>query len=503
MPTKVQLIELLNKVSSEQEALAEENSRKAAEIDRMVEGMAELRMRLETVNWIKLSGDMYTDDANQGLDLATLRDISDDLRAHIVANALMKRITELRGNYIFGDGILYKNVTYAKKAIDDPKNQACLFSVEALLELNRAYVTDGNVFLLVNRRTKKIIRVPIGEITGYHRNPDDAEDIWYIKRTWDRQSDSKPEITTVDRWYKLDTAPAAANRKYILNAANQRIQVDQEWTMVHHSVNGQVGWPWGIPDLLASLQWAQKYSNYLKNQAEFAQSLSQIAVQYKAKTVDGAKTAQSVIDRPGVGASAVTGDFEINQLAGASAVDFDNGRALAAQAATAGEVSVLAALSDSGAASGSFGAAATLDTPQYKMVSARRNAISGFLKRVLRLLGSPNAEIDWPQLEDDALHRQITSILGLWNTGLFEPEEIREKLVELADMLGDGTIPEGVMIPNNVNSLNRRDVDTDSSSTGNTQTPVEPPNDFTNTRGRDNLGLGNIDAGNNELRDEE
>src|SRR5690606_4397725 len=169
--------------------------------------------------------------------------------------------------------------------------------------------------------------------------------------------------------------------------------------------------------------------------------------------------AQSVVRKAGVAVSAVTGDTDIVAQRGASDVNFDTGRALAAQSATAGAVSVIAAWSDSGAAAGSFGAASTLDAPTFKFVSARREAMTAFYKRILSILGAPKATVDWPQLEDDALHRQATMLLGLWGSGLFEPEVIQNRLAQVADIANPGKVPEGILLPNIEKSQTRKDID--------------------------------------------
>src|SRR5690606_41204627 len=73
----------------------------------------------------------------------------------ISAGALVKRIAELRGTYIYGDGVMFDNVAKAKSAIADLKNQEVLFSTQAQLELNRAHATDGNIFILDRKSVVK------------------------------------------------------------------------------------------------------------------------------------------------------------------------------------------------------------------------------------------------------------------------------------------------------------------------------------------------------------
>lgn len=457
-------------------------------INNLVESMADLRIAMEDRNWTNLTTLEHNTD---GIDLEAIKGRADELRAHVAAGALVKRIAELRGTYIYGDGIMFDNVSKARSAMDDLKNQEVLFSTQAQLELNRSHCTDGNIFMLVNPKTRKLMRVPINEIVAWYANPDDNEDVWYIRRQWNRKNPSTLLDETVHRWYRCDNAPEKSRLKSLpgpMGPKGNRVPVDQEWAAVVHQVNRQVGWTWGIPDLLASLQWAERYSAYLKSQTKYAEALSAIAVQYKAKTTKAAAMAQSVVRKAGTAGSAVTGDTDIIAQRGASDVNFDNGRALAAQAATGGEVSVIAALSDSGAAAGSFGAASTLDAPTYKFVSARRETMTAFFKRIFKLLGAPNAQVKWPQLEDDALHRQATMILGLWGSGLFEPEVMQKRLAEIADIESPGKVPEGVLLPQNEKSLALKAIDTDGQA-------VQKPsgaNAQANGQGQDELKLGKV-----------
>lgn len=471
--------------STQIQTLKRELAESNGTINNLVESVADLRIALEDRNWTNLT--TLEHDTN-GIDLDLIKTRSDELRAHVAAGALVKRITELRGTYIYGDGVMFDKVGKAKTAMDDLKNQDVLFSSNAMLEVNRSHCTDGNLFFLVNPGTKKLMRIPIGEITAWWANPDDNEDVWYVRRQWTRQNPVTLLDETIHRWYRCDTAPPSSKRKRLPGpGGTPQVVVDQEWAAVVHQVNRQVGWTWGIPDLLPSLQWAERYAAYLKSQTKYAEALSAIAVQYKAKTTKAAQQAQSVVRKAGTAGSAVTGDTDIIAQRGASDVNFDNGRALAAQAATGGEVSVIAALSDSGAAAGSFGAASTLDAPQFKMVSARRNSMTAFYKRIFKLLGAPNVEVTWPQLEDDALHRQATMVLGLWGSGLFKPEVMQKRLAEIADIAAPGNVPEGILLPNNEKSLPRKDIDGDLAG----QKP-SGANAQANGQGQDELKLGKV-----------
>lgn len=467
MPTKAD-------VTRENAALIEENQEKSgklaeigvklAENERFInekmqefslleEGMRELQIAIEDRGWTLLNGRNENADVT-GLKLESIHKVSDDLRSHLVADALVKRITELRASYILGDAekIEFNDRGNATSMIDNPANAKRLYSGAAITEIIRAQATDGNVVILANKSTRRVSRVPIQEIKAYIANPDDREDVWYIRREWYQTNTLTGREELVKAYYATDTKPSNVSRTYF-ESMGERVYVDKSQTAFVDTVNGQIGWPWGVPDLLASLQWAQKYSAYLKSQARFAEALSAIAVHYKTKTTRAQANAQSAVRSPGVAGTAVSGDMDIIQQKGSQDVNFDNGAPLAAAAAAAGEVSVIAALANPSAGGGSFSAAATLTPDLYKMVHSRRDHIARFINRITKFFGAKNPTIAWPALEDETTYRLAQSVLSMFNAGLLEPQDALDKLGEILDMKGSLTVPDGVLTPNNEKTL--------------------------------------------------
>jgi hypothetical protein len=191
-------------------------------------------------------------------------------------------------------------------------------------------------------------------------------------------------------------------------------------------------------------------------------------------------------------------DTTIEAQRGGSDVSFENGRPLAAMASTGAEVSVVHALSDPGASGSSYGSAQTLDSPTQKMIAARREAISMFLKRVFALLGAPKAEVRWPRVEDEATYRLIQAIATMWQTGLFRPEELRGKFGELVDLALTGSFPKDVLIPNTKGAL-------EAQSEVSTKEAEATAGFQVNAQGQDSLGIGktNDQAGDRPIRDDE
>ena len=496
-------IELADKVEKTERLLVEAEriiEGQMRDTQYLQEGMRDLQFALENRGWKLLHGGVEQREFN-GLDLDTLKSLSDELRTYVKGGSLAKRLTEVRANFVVGGGgIEYEQTRGATTALEDLQNQAKLFSPQGLQEIMRAQATDGTVIILVNPTTKKVRRLPLSSVQAIYVNPDDREDIWFIKEQYTRPTVSNPQGEEVERWFRVDLndSPAQKRRAYI-NEGNKRVKIDKDWVAVVDGVNTQIGETLGTPDLLASLPWLDRYNEYLNTQLDFQKALSLIAVHIKNKTTRARAQSQAAVKGGGKAGIVNSGeDTTIEAQRGGSDVSFDNGRALAAMAATGAEVSVIHALSDPGAAGSSYGSAQNLDSPTQKMIAARRDAISMLLKRVFALLGANNAIIKWPRVEDEATYRLIQAISTMWQTGLFAPEELRGKFGELVDLAITGTAPSDVLIPNTKSALEAQSAIKQDEAKAAAQFAV-------NGQGQDNLKIGktNDQKGDRPIRDDE
>lgn len=107
---------------------------------------------------------------------------------------------------------------------------------------------------------------------------------------------------------------------------------------------------------------------------------------------------------------------------------------------------------------------------------------------MLRWLGAPKAKARFGVIEDGAeMYRKIQGIVLKWNTGLYEPDEIKRELEMLSGNVdGWKHIPEGVVIPNNADTTSTSDV---------------PPTTASPDQGQDN-GTGSHDGLGMDLRDD-
>jgi hypothetical protein len=422
-----------------------------SELTRVKESFHEFQIQLEDRWWKRIRGGNGSNDYEaNGLDLDSIKKVSEELRTWIVAG-MLKRISDLRSETIYGDGVGFKNIRGATKAITSPNNVEKLFSVPALMEISRAHDTDGNIVILVHKRTKEIVRFFVTDMGDPYVDGMDPERAWFVKREWTVYPPGKPEGETRTLYYPTDTCPPElAAKSYINEGANARVKVDKDYTAVLWPVNKQGGWVLGVPNLIASIQWAERYTNYLKNQDRHAEALAAIAWEFSADTTDTAKRMAAALATPSESATTVSVGGKLSPMTGASDVSFDNGAALAGQAAAAGGVTL-----DSVLAKRADAAATSLDPGVKNMAEAVRASATIYLKRIARLLGAPNIEIVWPDLESESPFRESQMIVAAWGTGNYSPEEIRAALAQRSRIpIAEGSkSPEGVLIPNNAKTL--------------------------------------------------
>lgn len=397
------------------------------------ESINELASRFQGPGWDFMSS--FGEDA--GITLDNLKRISEQLKDMTATHPLMSRGDSLLSSYIFGQGVAFPALPPRVQAkIDHPYNKASVFSTRAREELNRALFTDGNLFILRNTRTDILTRVPLNQITNLAYDEDSAERIHAVQRTWTHDGKQKT------RWYFLNTYDG----EIVTEIGN--VEVDPDSVMYHEAKNRQVGWALGVPDALPAITWAVAYSEYLKNNLALVQAYGQLAIHVKQKTMTGVKNAAAQIQAPGQAKTGVTGALtDINVLPPAgSQVDFSNGRPVASYVASALNVSVVALLSDPGAAGSSYGAAQTLDLPTLRVMEANQDAWSAFLTTLIQDFGYKGADVvGFPPIETDAQYRQITTLTQMYLNGGIDQEEFRTACLAIVTIPGHkdiGKLPE-------------------------------------------------------------
>lgn len=417
------------------EAMNNEFNKLRYENETLQEGINELLSKANNAFWTPLN--FAQDD---GVDLDKLKELSSILRDQCATGSLHTRAVQLTHAYVFGRGMLINSADLqprVQRAIEHPYNQSALFSQRAKEELTRAMYTDGQVFVLRDTKTRILTRVPLSQVTGIFADNDSPERIWFIKRTWFNGK------ALVERWYPTaDYAEAVpvSRRPKSVEEGGKRVPVDSDKIMHFTSVGKQVGWALGLPVGLPAMQWVETYTKYIQNSARLVESYSKIAFKFSQKASQSNNTAAKIAATPAaqVGGVASIGlaDSLTAMPAIGSQVSFQNGRPIAALAASAVGVSVVALLSDPGAAGSSYGAAQTLDLPTIRVMGVWQDSWVEFYSEILVGMGaSPETlKVSFPSIETDVPYRQISSLAQAFQMGGLHREEFRASLLEILDI---------------------------------------------------------------------
>ena len=475
------LLEEIDSLMRENQMLAESYS-----------AMARATLEFDDVGWSPVN--QLNED---GVRLEDVKVVSRNARKQMNSNPLLKRGASLRASYVFGRGFKMSSNNKPlppryEALVEDPINQQILFSEEACKKNEKILFTSGNFFARYDKNKKQWGRIPIEEIIGWTTDGDDTDILKYILREYtrvvsvDASGNQKTEIVKV--WYPMD---------YTNNpvASISGVRVDRNFVVVDHRENNDTGSPWGLPDCLPALPWAWAYSEYLKDGSKLLKALSSIAWQVKSKTSKGVSNASAkLLNNRQVASTAVTGsDVELSAMPRNNAVDLGTGRPLAAMAATAMEVSVDALLS--GTANNAAGSQ-VLDQSTLNAAYGRQGNWESFFTRVLKVMGVPFPSVKFNKIIVDPSYRNVQSLGQAWMTGLFEPAVIRDAYAEELAIEVTGEIPDGVLIPNNENSMMGQGA--------NTTPGADITGNMTNvatSQGNSGAGVGDLSNSDNTLRD--
>ncbi len=400
--------------------------------------MADVLLSIEDQGWSLLGLEGGELDA---FSLETLHALSDRLFEKTDGNPLLKRGLGLRSSYVFGRGVEFQNVSSerVKSLINNAQNQAALFSIEAFSINERSNFCSGQFFILADNSSKLLQRIPFKEITGWVTDPDNAEVLRFVRRSWSRL-EANGQRTPMNEWYPVDTFTGPMPRTI------QNQPVSGAKTMFPFMVNRRAGTVWGVPDALTAFPWAHAYNEYLKDGSRILKSLSMFAWKLQAKSKAGAQAAAATIATPAsAGSTAILGaDMDLSAMPRAGAgSDLSFGKPLAAMVASALEVSVVALLSDPGT-SGAYGVAQTLDVPTTKAMQARQRMWEDFLKRVLLFFGDKKADVKWPKMESESSFRQLQSLALAHEAGALWADEFRTAVLDELDVVAlRTTVPDG------------------------------------------------------------
>lgn len=443
------------------------------------ESLVDAQLALEDRGWERVGSLTGLDE----FDKTYLNTAARRCRAAAVINPLIGRAVNLRIAYIWGSG-----VEIAARApedgdggqdinaviqtfLDDPLNRAAFTSGQAREENERALATDGNVFLaLVTSPLSgrvQVRSVPFTQVDDIVRNPDDADDVWFIRRTATtaRIVNTPTGInTTPDTEVVYHPAVTYRPRQRPKTLNGNEIRWDQP--IVHVTVNRLDGWRYGIGDVYSAIAWGRGYAEFLQDWAKLVKALSSIAFKATAKNARGAAQVRGRL-AAGTGdgsvGTVVQGEgqtFEAVNKSGAT-IDSQSGRPLAAMVASATDLPVTMILSDPGV-TGARAVAETLDKPTHLLMGMRRNLWGDTIRAILghvidaavrapqgplrgtivtdpitgldriELLGGQDRTIDvtWPELDDTDPASLIDAITKADATGKLPPLLVAQQLMQ-------------------------------------------------------------------------
>lgn len=419
-------------------------------IEVLSESLADVQLALDDIGWRPLGMDV---DATE-IPLETIKNVAQTTRALLAINPLIKRGIAVRTTYIWGQGVKFEGIEEDDPILIDPTNQKFIFSPEAQTELEACMATDGNLFVLVTKLPSvKMARVPMKQITGTVTAPDNAEDIWFYQRTWDvvvnTFSDAQENVKNKVAYYP------AADYDWRVNGKPRTIRgkpVIWESAILENKANKQVGWKWGVADLMSVIFWSKAYKEFLENSATLVKAYSRYAFKITAQSKPGVQAASTKVanlptrdpqtgEPNNIGSTAVMGNGTTMTPIGRTggSVDFEAGLPLAAMVAAGLEIPLTTLTSDGGSSNRS--GAETLNEPTIKAMQARQKLWSGFYRRLFTYLDKPNVKVIWGRMSDGDIQRAINAVVAAVPMNVLSAQEVRDLFVAILGLPDDGKLP--------------------------------------------------------------
>jgi hypothetical protein len=435
--------------------LRNEVADKDNQVEMLQESVGDLVLALDNIGWKPL-GDVAS--MNTGPDLEKIRGLVDRCRTVFTGNPTAERGIQIRRGYVWGSGVEMKSGGRGTGLVTlTDTNQRSLFSQRARNELEFAAATDGNLFMILDSATKKVVRVPVSEIGGYATDPDDVETITHYKRVWTRVTtgpDGQKIETPSVAWYPAHDA-TVAQKKTRFSTANsdpqaQTIKPKATQAMIQISFNTQLHWHFGLPDLFNVLWWIEGYRVYIEAGFSVTKALAKFAVKVTSPTAKGANRAAAAIAAPqdggisttrGYGQAAMaSGGSDISAISKSGAeFDFASGEALAALIAAGLGIDVddlLAKTQQSGDNQ--------ISVPTVKAMSARQLEWDDFLSAIARYMGITKPNIVFPPVRAVAVHRAIQAVVLAASTNGLWPDEVRALILQMLQEYGIESNGKGV-----------------------------------------------------------
>lgn len=419
----------------ELEKLYEENEYFRESFDQMSASL--LSLRAEEEGWIPINRAGQKD----GFTLSALQEVAKMADLWTSTYALLSRGFDLHLSYVFGKGLSFKReegkISAAKQAImDKPINKNVLHTQEAHEQLERKAFSTGNVVMAYRISTKTFFPIPFQQITNHASNPDSDQDVWYYQRSWNETDLTtgapSPDLTV--KWYPVLEKFEEGKAK--LRKTLNNYPVDSDVVLIVERFNRPADAVWGVPDVLPAMPYAWAHAEYVRDAGKMLKALQMIAWKVVARTKANSINAGAKISRPNQAGSTatMTEGTDLVSMPRAGSVNMKDGQTMASYIAAALRVSVVALLSDPGAAGGSFGASAALLPSEANTTRARQSRWANFYERCWRAIGLSGVIADFPKLSEDPIHRQNQSLALGFEKGAIHQDEYRAAFIEANDI---------------------------------------------------------------------
>lgn len=251
------------------------------------ERLAELEIQLEDLGWQKFGVD---NDAE--FTRPALAKIIRMARVMSIKNPLVRRAVELPTYYVWGQGISvnakYKQLNDFIQALwDDPSNKADFTSTSAQIANETELRTAGNVFFTLYPDLQtglvEIRTIPVEQVMDIICNPQDKAEPWYYLRTWTESNFNEftGQTDTRQRTAYYPDMRYYQRRNFTQNATGFPDAIGGKPVMrspvYHVKVGGLKGMRFGVPEVYASLDWAQAAKQDLEDYATIRRALARYA----------------------------------------------------------------------------------------------------------------------------------------------------------------------------------------------------------------------------------
>lgn len=425
-------------------------------------------LRQEDVGWAAPSeGEHY-----HGLTLRDLQAWSSQIRASLTGtqtkapNPHMRNGLMLRHSFIWAGGMHYSGLPDAsrgrrnvKKIIDLPSNKRNFFSSSARQRREASLFSDG-IYLVVGTDNKDGVNlrpIPLYEITDTHRDEIHQDEI--VAYRWTRfEASRSPGTGLLDGsrqhksyWVYVDWYQGKKASSIIYNSVSEPVLRDSVAFDLH--ANRPDGSAFGSPDAISALIWARIIRDLIMNGVKMQDALAMFAFKASNKTKTGQVNTALELARPNQSGStaSLAGDNDLVPMSSAGkGYDFGSIGFVVATMAASLHVSGIALSANTALAGSSYGAAKTLDLPGRMAMETRRKEHIEFEERVLTWLGAENSVVYFDNFDDATdEYRSVQAAMLAWTTGTLSPEGFREELEIIYGRKLSGSIPKGVIIPNN------------------------------------------------------